>query len=109
MIEFQYFQECPNAATTLSNLKELISEAFIDESDIVMVEVPSPDSAEKANFQGSPTILHNGVDIFTGSEPEGFSFNCRIYEIDGKKTGVLSVDFIKSRISEFTKRTSHSS
>ena len=109
MIEFQYFQECPNAATTLSNLKQLVTEAFIDESDIIMVEVPSPDSAEKANFQGSPTILYNGVDIFTGSEPEGFSFNCRIYEIDGKKTGILSRDFIKSRISEFTKRTSHSS
>ncbi len=103
MIEFQYFQECPNAAATLNNLKDLVSEAFIDESEIFLVEVPSPETAEKANFQGSPTILYNGVDIFTGSEPDGFSFNCRIYEIDGKKTGVLPREFIKSRISGLRK------
>ena len=100
MIIFQYFEGCPNAQATLENLLSLIAELGIAESAIELVEVPDPSLAEKCRFQGSPTILVNGVDIVTGEEPSGFSYNCRVYFLDGAQTGVIPREFIKRRLLE---------
>jgi hypothetical protein len=48
-------------------------------------------------FQGSPSILVDGVDIYTGVKPEGFSYSCRVYEFDGKQTGVIPREFIRAK------------
>lgn len=98
MIEFQYFDGCPNSDKTLENLKSLIAEGFLRTDDIKITEVPSAEKAEEYRFQGSPTILIDGIDIFTGLKPTGHSFTCRVYLIDGKRTGVLSKEYLRSRI-----------
>ena len=72
MIEFQYFESCPNAQETLKNLLSLKEEGFITE-DIKMINVESPEKAKDLNFQGSPTILYNGYDMYTLEEPKGFT------------------------------------
>jgi len=95
MIEFQYFKGCPNSTATLKNLKNLIKKGLLSEDKLVIVEVPDLNTAEKVNFQGSPTILHNGYDIDTGNKPDSFNYTCRIYEIEGKKTGILPEYFIQ--------------
>ena len=97
MVEFQYFKECPNAAATLENLKALIREGLFRESDLSIVEVPTLDSAEERGFQGSPTVLVDGVDVYTGRAPVGFRYTCRFFEIDGEKTGILTKGFLRSR------------
>lgn len=98
MIEFQYFNGCPNAEASLKNLKELISDGLINENDLKVTEVPNIDSAESLNFQGSPTILFNGYDIYLEEKPKESNYSCRVYYIDGKQTGILSMDYIKMKL-----------
>jgi hypothetical protein len=93
MIEFQYFDGCPNAAETLENLKGLMAQGLIKES-LYITEIKGIEEAEGVKFQGSPTILLDGKDIYTGKEPKGYNYTCRIYTFDGEQTGVLSAERI---------------
>ncbi len=63
MIEFQYFNGCPNADTTLINLKHVMNQLNLPDSELLMVEVPDISTAEKVHLQGSPPIRINGIDI----------------------------------------------
>jgi len=75
-----------------------MTEMGIGENELHIIDVPSPESAQKMKFQGSPSILVDGVDIYTGAEPEGFSYSCRVYELDGKRTGVIPKEFIRNKL-----------
>jgi hypothetical protein len=97
-IEFQYFDGCPNSTQTLANLKVLLASNEIVDCELVIVEVPSPDLAEELNFQGSPTLLLDGVDIYTEQKPSSFSYSCRIFNLDGEQTGVLSKEYIFKKL-----------
>ena len=98
MIEFQFFNGCPNADATLQNLKALMRELDIAEHQLKISVVPDIDTAKRLSFQGSPSILVNRKDIFTGEEPTGFSYACRIYEFDGEQMGVMPIGFIKEKV-----------
>ena len=100
MLEFQFFNGCPNANGTLQNLREVMSELHISENSLKLTEVPSPELAERLNFQGSPTILLNGKDIYSGETPTNFSYACRIYEFEGKQTGVIPKEYILQKLKE---------
>ncbi|NQT57748.1 MAG: hypothetical protein HQ557_02075 [Bacteroidetes bacterium] len=82
MIEFQYFNGCPNADTTLSNLKEVMNQLNLPNSELFLIEVPDISAAEAVHFQGSPTILVNGIDMYPGVKPDSFNFSCRVYQFD---------------------------
>lgn len=98
MIEFHYFDDCPNSTESLKNLRELITEGFIKQDEIEIINIKDFNSAEEFNFQGSPSIIIDGYDIFTELIPHNYSFNCRIYTINGKKTGILPKEYIKQQI-----------
>jgi hypothetical protein len=98
MIEFQFFTGCPNADETLKNLRIAMSTQGIPESQLKISVVPDIDSAKRLFFQGSPSILVNRKDIYTGKEPTGFSYACRLYEFDGKPIGVIPVEFIGKQL-----------
>ena len=98
MIEFQFFNGCPNADTTLKNLRAVMQELGIPEHQLRISVVPDVDSAKRLSFQGSPTILVSRKDIYTGMEPTGFSYGCRIYEFDGELTGVIPMEFIREKL-----------
>ncbi|MGC9151888.1 MAG: DF family (seleno)protein [Microbacter sp.] len=97
MIQFQYFEGCPNSKQTLAHLYAVQKELGIDEQDIEIVEVPDADSSERLQFQGSPTILVDGVDIYTGLKPTDNSYTCRVYIFEGKRTGVIPIEFIREK------------
>ena len=78
MIEFQYFEGCPHAEDTLKNLREVMADMGIGETELHIVEVPDAAYAQKLNFQGSPGILVGGADIYTGLKPEGFNYQAVI-------------------------------
>jgi hypothetical protein len=98
MIEFQFFNGCPNADVTLENLRAVMRELEIPESQLKISVVPDLDTAKRLGFQGSPSILVNRKDIYTGEEPTGFSYACRLYEFDGKQTGIIPARFIKEKV-----------
>jgi hypothetical protein len=105
MVEFQYFEGCPNSKETLNNLLSLVEEGYLKKEEIKIIKIESPDDAEKLNFQGSPSILYNGIDIYNLEKSSGFTYNCRTYFIDGKITGILPKSFIKERIQEIKNAT----
>lgn len=98
MVEFQYFDGCPNADETIANLLELVKDGIISENDITVTVIPDIETAKKLNFLGSPTILINNIDIYTEETPKTFRYSCRIYEFNGKKTGIIPKDFIAKQI-----------
>lgn len=98
MIEFQYFQTCPHAHQSLTTLNALVAEGVLEASDITVLEVNDVELAEEKRFLGSPTILVDGVDLYTLRPPQSFSFSCRLYEIAGRKTGELPKEFIREQI-----------
>lgn len=97
-IEFQYFQGCPNADSTLINLREALSELNFSENCLKLTDVPSPELAKELKFQGSPSILIDGKDIYTGEPPCNFSYACRLYRFDVKQTGVIPKEFILQKL-----------
>jgi glutaredoxin len=78
MIEFQYFSGCPHAKDTIQNLREVMTEMGIVDGEMHIINITSPELAQKLKFQGSPTILINGIDIYSGMEPKGFSYSYRV-------------------------------
>jgi hypothetical protein len=98
MIEFQYFDGCPNAALTLEHLNEALKSINMSEASLVLTEVPSPEMAEQLHFQGSPTILIDGIDIYTGRKPDSTNYTCRIYSFSGEKTGIIPKTFIEAAL-----------
>ncbi len=103
MVEFQYFEGCPNSKATLANLQELVREGFIKKEQVKIVEITDLDSAEEFKFQGSPTILVNGIDIYTERIPIDYSYSCRIYDLENHKTGVLTKEYIREKIRKLTR------
>ena len=94
-IEFFYFEGCPSYKKTLDYLKEIIDEEILD-SNLKLVLVASPEDAQKLGFQGSPSIKVNGTDL--ENKNDGFSYNCRLYDIDGKLKGTPSKEFIRNKL-----------
>ncbi len=78
-------------------------ERGIAENHLKISMVPDIDSAKRLSFQGSPSILINRRDIYTGLEPTGFSYGCRIYEFDGEQTGEISIGFIREKLTDHKK------
>lgn len=101
MIEFQYFSSCPHAGGTLKNLKEVMTEMGISGHDLQIIIVPDPETARTLRFQGSPSIIVNGIDIYSGTKPEGFSYSCRVYEFNGRQTGIVPKEFIKNKLQDY--------
>jgi len=101
MIEFQYFKGCPHAKDTLQNLHKVMAEVGIGKNDLQITDVPDAEYAQKITFQGSPTILINGADIYTGVKPLAFSYSCRVYEFDGHHTGVIPEELIRAKLIKY--------
>jgi hypothetical protein len=76
-VQLLYFDGCPNYLTTITLLREVLSAGGSAE-EIELVEVGTPEAAERWQFRGSPTILIDGKDPFLDEDaPVGLS--CRIY------------------------------
>jgi len=98
MIQFLYFEGCPNSFETLKNLIEVIDELGINRNFVKIIKIKDIYHAKKLKFLGSPTILLNEKDIFTLEKPKNFNFSCRLYNINGKLTGIIPKYFIKEKI-----------
>ena len=79
-IEFLYFEGCPSYKPTLDYLKKVLDEEIID-ANLELVLVESLEDAQKVGFQGSPSIKVNDGDL--EDKNDGYSFNCRLYSVDG--------------------------
>ena len=94
-IEFLFFEGCPSYKEALKNLQEVLDEERI-KVDIEMINVENIEMAEQHGFQGSPSIRIDGNDL--ENRNEGYNYSCRIYTINGEKTGIPAKEFIREKI-----------
>lgn len=101
-IEFQYFDGCPHAGAALDGLYGALADRGLSPLRLTVRRIADEGEAEAVGFQGSPTILVNGLDLATGLEPVGFRYSCRLYQIGGQRTGAPSRDYIAERLAILT-------
>ena len=94
-IEFLYFSGCPNSEPTLHNLKSALTEMSIQ---VEPFQIDVDPAVFDRPFRGSPSIVVNGIDLYTMTHPDAFEFACRTFEIDSEKTGILPTGFIRDRL-----------
>lgn len=98
MIEFQYLSGCLHAGPTRENLKAVLAEGEWPEQTVMERLILDEKEAARHHFQGSPSILVDGKDLFTGEVPRCGRFTRRIYPLEGGAAGVLPRDIIRRRL-----------
>ena len=91
-IELLWFGGCPNWQETEARLREALPLAGVD-AGVALVEVTTPEDAERLRFRGSPTGLVDGADSFAQeSDPVGLS--CRVFRTPDGLRGAPTVDML---------------
>ncbi len=85
-ITIQYFDGCPHWKLADQRVHNVLR--HLDRRDVKLAHqlIDSPESAEREQFRGSPTILINGRDPFAGPE-QPFGLSCRVYETEDGPQG----------------------
>jgi hypothetical protein len=82
-----YFDGCPNHATLLPHLEQLLRTAGIP-VQISMRRIAIENEAERERFLGSPTVRVDGRDVEPGAEErDDFGLKCRLYQLPGGLRG----------------------
>ncbi len=97
-IKLLYFDGCPSYEYALRNLREAIAEEAMD-TIVELINVTSPEQAERLRFLGSPTIQIDDVDL-EGPEAvnAGVGYGCRVYGDDGQMRGWPSKEQIRAAL-----------
>lgn len=86
-VDILSFDGCPNAEPARELVRRVAGELGI-KPEIRLVEVSSPEEAERLRFLGSPSIRVDGHDVEPGAEGRGdYALSCRIYRTDGGERG----------------------
>lgn len=72
-VQLLSFDGCPNWRIAEGRLREALVVVSAP-AEVALVNVPTPEEAERLSFRGSPTILLDGTEPFAGeSAPVGLS------------------------------------
>ena len=98
-IEFLYFDGCPNHETALTNLKDVLSDADMND-EIEIINIEKPEDVIKHRFLGSPSIRINNKDLeITEDDSTEYSMRCRRYKNGDLMEGFPSKELIKMKLS----------
>lgn len=95
-IDLLYIAECPSWFTCLKNIKHALIE-LDDESQVTTILLNSLVGDGSTKFQGSPTILVDGRDIFPVDDYDG-ALSCRVYSTPDGLRGMPSASQIFERL-----------
>jgi hypothetical protein len=87
-IELLHVEDCPNLVVARERIDLALDRSGVT-ATIDAVLIDSPEAAERAGMNGSPTVLVDGVDPFGGAGP---SLACRLYRSGDVVEGAPSVD-----------------
>lgn len=94
-VEVLYFEGCPNHEPAVRLAREVLAELGKD-VPVEVVEITSPEDAERLRFLGSPTILVDGVDVEPSARTRAdYGFSCRTYGGKGVPPRELIADAVK--------------
>ena len=95
-IELLYFDGCPSWETALQNLKDAC--ALEDLTwPIELVEIPDDDDAAARRFQGSPSIVVSGQDLWP-EKRQAYYMSCRMYRTPEGLRGWPTVEMLRERL-----------
>ncbi len=97
MIDFLYFEGCPNSDASLAKLRAALDELRAG-AEPRLVLVSSREEAARLGFLGSPSVRVDGHDLATGEAGGETAFSCRVYKIEGRRTGLLTKAYILERL-----------
>ncbi|MGI8516784.1 MAG: thioredoxin family protein [Acidimicrobiia bacterium] len=103
-ITLQYFEGCPNRNTTDQVLAALLSEGWHATVEHELID--SYNKATVRGFQGSPTVLIDGVDPFAHPDAPP-ALACRVYQTETGPAGSPSIDQLRRAIASVEKGDSH--
>jgi hypothetical protein len=87
VVEIFYFDGCPNHEPA----RELVERVAVDlgiEVDVRLVNVETPEDAQRLRFLGSPTIRVDGEDVEpSAAERTNYVHSCRVYRTDAGLVG----------------------
>jgi hypothetical protein len=90
-ISLLYFDGCPNWHVADDRLRQALVSVGQADAEVEYRQVSTPEEAEAAQFQGSPTVLVNGRDPFLDpGSPVGLS--CRVYRTPDGLAGSPTVE-----------------
>lgn len=93
-VTLRYFDGCPNWEIADERLRSLADEVGFT---LCYEKVETPEEAERLGFDGSPTVLIDGVDPFaTGDEPTGLA--CRVYATDEGPQGSPTLEQLRAAL-----------
>ena len=101
-VELLVIAHCPNADAARSLVEAALAQVGLPDVPVRMTIIDSEQEALRRGFAGSPTILLDGVDPFSGSGT-GTGLTCRVYKTSTGLKGVPE----PSELSEALKRNAH--
>lgn len=94
LVEVLGFPGCPNVEPTLKLVAQTAVAAGV-EPDVRVIEVESPEAAERLRFLGSPSVRVGGRDVEPGADERGtYAYACRVYETPAGRQGVPEASWI---------------
>jgi hypothetical protein len=95
-IQLLYFDSCPSWETALRNLKEASVLEGLD-WPIELIEIRDDDAAAAWRFQGSPSILVDGQDLWSEAR-QAYYMSCRMYRTPEGMRGWPTVEMLRARL-----------
>lgn len=97
-VELLYFEGCPNHGAT----RELVQRVAVEDGldiDLQLVEVRSPEDAQRLRFLGSPSVRVGGRDVEPGADSrDAFVLACRVYRTDSGLKGFPSEEWVRAAL-----------
>lgn len=99
-VVLQYFDGCPGWQVAAQRLTEALKQVTAHAPVVHLEKVSTLEEAERLGFGGSPTILIDGVDLFSDTRlPAGYA--CRIYMTESGPQSAPSLNQLTARLTEF--------
>jgi hypothetical protein len=98
LVEILYFEGCPNHELARELVERIALDLEID-VDLRLVNVQTPDDAQRLRFLGSPTVRVNGQDVEPGAaERTNYVHSCRVYRRDTGYAGQPDEQWVRHAV-----------
>jgi len=99
-IEILYFEDCPNHEGAEHIVRDVLSDLQCD-AEIVKIDVPDNETAERLRFPGSPTIRIDGEDIIPDIDQTDYGLRCRLYQTVNGVSGVPDPESVRAALRRY--------
>jgi len=102
LIEVLFVADCPNLERAVTSARDVLAR-YSGSDELRLVEICTPDEAQKHRFLGSPTVRVNRLDVERASRARtDFGIQCRVYAVDDRLIGSPPIEWIDAALREGT-------